>query len=420
MASDAPVNEAHATALGSALDHERRAAAERMNLMRLVAVGGYLGVLLVLGVLLGDPVWASGLTSALSYFALAVVLFLVGRSTRLPHEWMRFAVPLVDTPIAAWTLWGAAQTGAAPGVVGLGAAVFALLILVVGSSLDRRLIFIQAAAACICEGLLQAAVGISAGAIVYTWVLLGAIAGACAYLVHRVEGLLHATVAEQVQRERLERYFSPSVSREVQRVDFESRGQTRSVTILFSDVRGFTAMCEQHEGADVVAFLNEYLTRMVDVIFAFGGTLDKFMGDGILAYFGAPIDQNDHAHRAALCALAMQREVQAMAASATAAPWLGLRTGIGLHSGTAIVGSIGSPRRREYTIVGDAVNLASRIEGLTKELGHPVLISESTQRLLPAGFPAERLEAISVRGKRAPVQVYAIRSEGVPVGLVPA
>jgi adenylate cyclase len=113
-----------------------------------------------------------------------------------------------------------------------------------------------------------------------------------------------------------------------------------------------------------------------------------------------------------LCALAMQREVQAMAASATAAPWLGLRTGIGVHSGTAIVGTIGSPRRREYTIVGDAVNLASRIEGLTKELGHPILISGSTQRLLPAGFPAHALDAITVRGKREPVQVFAVQGDG--------
>lgn len=403
---------AHAFALDTALDRERRAATERMNLMRLLAVGGYLAVLLVLGVLLGDPIWASGLASALSYFALAVVLFLVGRSSRLPHAWMRFVVPLVDTPIAAWTLWGGAQTGAAAGVVGLGAAVFALLILVVCSSLDRRLIFLEAVISCACEAVLQRAIGISLGAIVYTWVLLASIAGACAYLVHRVEGLLQSTVAEQIQRERLERYFSPSVSREVQRVDFETHGQTRSVTILFSDVRGFTSMCEQHEGTDVVAFLNEYLTRMVDQIFAFGGTLDKFMGDGILAYFGAPIDQDDHAHRAVLCALAMQREVQAMAASATAAPWLGLRTGIGVHSGNAIVGSIGSPRRREYTIVGDAVNLASRIEGLTKELGHPILISESTRQRLPEGFPVLPLDAITVRGKRAPVQVFAVRSEG--------
>jgi adenylate cyclase len=137
------------------------------------------------------------------------------------------------------------------------------------------------------------------------------------------------------------------------------------------------------------------------------------MGDGILAYFGAPIDQDDHAQRAALCALAMQREVIALSAHAAAPPKLGLRVGIGVHSGVAIVGAIGSPRRREYTVIGDAVNVATRIEGLTKELGRPILISESTRQLLPESFGARQLEPVSLRGKREQMLIFALDLQGV-------
>jgi adenylate cyclase len=402
------------TPLSDALDRERDLAGERMNRLRLIAVGGYLGMLILFGQVLGDPVWQSGLTPTSAYFALALLMFFAGRAQpAVARSWTRAVVPAIDTPVTAWTLWSTAQTGSAAGAVGVGAAVFALLILLVASTLDRRLIAIEAIVAGVCEAALQMAVGISTGAILYTWVLLGSIAAACAYLTHRLELLVRHTVAEQIQRERLERYFSPSVAHEVQRTDFETAGQTRAVTILISDIRGFTSLCEQAGGPEMVDFLNEYLTRMVDVIFAFGGTLDKFMGDGILAYFGAPIDQDDHAQRAALCALAMQREVIALSAHAAAPPKLGLRVGIGVHSGVAIVGAIGSPRRREYTVIGDAVNVATRIEGLTKELGRPILISESTRQLLPESFGARQLEPVSLRGKREQMLIFALDLQGV-------
>jgi class 3 adenylate cyclase len=374
-------------------------------------VGAYLGMLLLFGYVLNDPTWRTSLAPPLAYFALALALFFIGRTRPgWAGTWTRVVVPVIDTPVAAWTIWSTAQTGSASGAVGVGATVFALLILLVASTLDRRLIAIEAIAGGLCEAALQVAVGVSTGAILYTWVLLGSIAAACAYLTRRLELLVKHTVAEQVQRERLERYFSPSVAHEVQRTDFES-GQTRAVSILISDIRGFTALCEQSKGPEMVEFLNEYLTRMVDVIFAFGGTLDKFMGDGILAYFGAPIDQTDHARRAALCALAMQREVIALSAHAAAPPKLGLRVGIGVHSGVAIVGAIGSPRRREYTVIGDAVNVATRIEALTKELGRPILISESTRQLLPADFGALPMEAVQLRGRRELVHVFALDIE---------
>src|SRR5262249_5691049 len=152
-------------------------------------------------------------------------------------------------------------------------------------------------------------------------------------------------------------------------------GETREVTILFADLRDFTSLSERLTGTQVVAMVNEFHGRMVSALFSHGGTLDKYLGDGLMAYFGAPVASADRAVR---CALAMQRALDALNVERTARGESALHMGIGIHTGTVVLGDIGAPQRREYTAIGDAVNVASRIQGLTKMHGVPILLSEET------------------------------------------
>jgi adenylate cyclase len=164
--------------------------------------------------------------------------------------------------------------------------------------------------------------------------------------------------------------------------------------------------------------LNAYFTAMVDVIFAHGGTVDKFVGDAIMAVWGAPLDQADHALRAVQTAQAMQAAVAALVAQWEAQgrgpQWEKLRIGIDVHSGPAVVGSFGAERRSDYTAIGDTVNVASRLESLSKDLGCAIVISAATTRALPSTSEAtfqefEPLGQVVVKGRDEPLEVYGLR-----------
>lgn len=184
-------------------------------------------------------------------------------------------------------------------------------------------------------------------------------------------------------------------------------GEKRNVSILFSDIRGFTSMTEQLEPTQVVSILNAYFSYMIDIIYHYEGMLDKFLGDGIMCIFGAPIDQPDHALRAAWTALAMQRVLAEFNQRSQGPQQPLINIGIGINSGDAVVGNVGSEKRLEYTAIGDNVNLAARLQAIA--LGGQILISESTYQAIKHAAVVKKLDPVKIKGKEQEVQVYELQ-----------
>jgi len=188
-----------------------------------------------------------------------------------------------------------------------------------------------------------------------------------------------------------------------------ARGGRRRIVVLFSDIRDFTARSEREDPETLVAQLNEYMTQMVDIIFANGGTLDKFIGDAIMATWGGLEDTRSEVMAAAALRAAgeMRAELVRLNAEWEAEGRDGFDTGIGIHIGEAVIGEVGSRERSDFTAIGDAVNLASRIEGLTKVLGVPVLVSGEVAALQPDRKGLCALGRFRVKGRAEPVEVTA-------------
>jgi adenylate cyclase len=236
-------------------------------------------------------------------------------------------------------------------------------------------------------------------------------------------GIRNSRYAEQVRREALvrsnfERYFAPNVAAEIAQQEsvVPLGGDRRPITILFSDIRGFTSMAESM-GPDAIAkLLTEYFSEMVEIIFEHGGTLDKFVGDAIMALWGAPIAHADDPDRALRAAVAMQRGVSRLNErwALTGRPEIGV--GIGINYGDVFAGNIGSHRRLEYTVIGDAVNVANR---LCSEAGPgEILVSEALCQVVKDRADYEYLPAMALRGRTRSVQVYRVK--GVASGRSPA
>jgi len=188
-------------------------------------------------------------------------------------------------------------------------------------------------------------------------------------------------------------------------------GETREVTVFFSDLEGFSAISEQMTPADLVAFINEYLSAMTDIIESRGGYIDKYIGDSIVAVFGAPADDRDHASNAALAALGCRARLDELNQGSAAFKSHKVAHRMGLNSGEALVGNIGSRRRFNYSVMSDAVNVASRLEGANKYYGTTIVASEMTVALTESKFTWRELDAVRVQGRSAPVKIYELLAE---------
>ena len=186
---------------------------------------------------------------------------------------------------------------------------------------------------------------------------------------------------------------------------FSMEGESREMTVLFSDVRGFTTISEGLEPRELSQLMNEFLTPLTEVIYRHRGTIDKYMGDAIMAFWGAPLPDPQHPRHAVLAALGMQAALRRLAPQFRARGWPEIRIGVGLNTGRMSVGNMGSKVRLAYTVMGDAVNLASRLEGITKQYGVDIIVGENTRNAVPDVVFRE-IDRVRVKGKDVAVAIY--------------
>ncbi len=249
---------------------------------------------------------------------------------------------------------------------------------------------------------------------VYMWVYQSAVVPVSAALLlialHYVYVTSYGFIIESRNKKAIVtqfgRYVPEAIVEEMSRnpENYSLEGQRRELTVMFSDIRGFTRLSERLEPQEVTRLMNAYLSRMTEIIHGNQGTIDKYIGDAIMAFWGAPLDDPGHASHAVAAAMAMRDALPAIQEEFSARGWPEIRIGIGLNTGVMAVGNMGSDFRTSYTVMGDAVNVASRVEALTKLYGTPLIVTEFTAAAAP-GIRYRKLDRVKVRGRDEPFDI---------------
>lgn len=219
-------------------------------------------------------------------------------------------------------------------------------------------------------------------------------------------------VDDATETEFIKDSFSKYVTRQVVEKILSDKGQIKlhgerqHVTVLFADIRGFTKLAERMEPEDVVNLLNRHFDRVVDIIFKYAGTLDKYIGDNVMAVFGAPIKSDNDEEKAVMAAVEMQSEIEKFNRSNKSEAHAIISVGIGINTGEAVVGNIGSEKRMDYTVIGDTVNVADRIQ--SSALGGEILISASTYKKIKGIFMCHELPPLAAKGRQNPISVFKV------------
>jgi class 3 adenylate cyclase len=417
--------------LRTLFDRELKAAERAISLIRLGILGVSLFILLPLRtwlygwdhqeLLLGFD----GAVLGTSF----VAAFILWRWFRRPDwpPWLSYAGILLDYGVLGALVAGLATTDYVP-ELGLSIETYKLLIpvalsmnLLSGVRLRRRQVWVNAAC---CALIIIEARALDVwlhGAPVYVFTnvllltLVGATTAGALFIVRKTRSLIGEASTRHAEAQRVKDVLSRYISRPVAEAVLQEQdavplgsGRRQRVTVMFTDIRGFTSLSERLPPEEVVAFLNTYFSRMVGAVFAFDGMLDKYIGDGMMAVFGAPIVHADHALRAVKAAFRMRQELEVLNGELKSRGQPPLAIGIGLHTGECIIGNIGTEQRLDYTAIGDTVNTASRIEGLTKEYGVDILVSAETWREVQMMVLSRPLPAVTLRGRSTPLDLYAL------------
>ncbi len=231
-----------------------------------------------------------------------------------------------------------------------------------------------------------------------------------AYILH----LAYLVIVEKRERKRtldaFSKYVSPKIIGELMKHPEKLKlgGERREITIFFSDIRGFTSVSEKLSPEALVDLLNEYLSAMTDIVIDSDGVIDKYMGDAIMAFWGAPLDEPKHSFLACDASLSMMKKLNELQKKWTTEGVPALDIGIGLNTGHAVIGNMGSNKRFDYTCMGDTINLGSRLEGLNKEYGTHIIIGENTRKAIGSAFVVRELDRVAVKGKKEPITIYEL------------